>query len=286
MVKSKNKFDTVFLIPAIMFVLIAELVPVLYTTYLGFMKWDIINPPKFTGISNYIKVFTRPELLNALKNTFYWVIGTLIFSVGFALLVAVLLSKIKGKIIFKSIFFIPSTLSPTVAAIIWRRTLSSQKGALPSLLELFGVHLQPILTNTHINTFVMIGVWTWQFFGINLILFLVGLETIPQEPIEAAMIDGANSRQSFLYIIVPLLRPIMLLVVANSLINTIRMFDIPWVMIQGGPGRASETLAISLYRESFLLFKMGLGSAIAVVISILTLLASYRYIMILGQRKG
>jgi len=250
------------------------------------MKWDIINPPKFVGISNYIKVFTRPELLNALKNTLYWVVGTLIFAVGFALLIAVLLSKIKGNIIFKSIFFIPSTLSPTVAAIIWRRTLSSQQGALPSLLGLFGAHIQPILTNTHINTFVMIGVWTWQFFGINLILFLVGLETIPQEPIEAAMIDGANQRQAFLYITVPLLRPIMLLVIANSLINTIRMFDIPWVMIQGGPGRASETLAISLYRESFLLFRMGLGSAIAVVISILTLLASYRYIMILGERRG
>ncbi len=100
------------------------------------------------------------------------------------------------------------------------------------------------------------------------------------------MIDGANERQAFLYIIVPLLRPIMLLVIANSLINTIRMFDIPWVMIQGGPGRASETLAISLYRESFLLFKMGLGSAIAVVISILTLVASYRYIMILGRKRG
>ncbi|RKX95765.1 MAG: sugar ABC transporter permease [Spirochaetes bacterium] len=286
MAKLRKEFDSIFLIPAIIFVIIAELVPVFYTTYLGFMKWDIINPPKFVGISNYIKVFTRPELLNALKNTLYWVVGTLIFAVGFALLIAVLLSKIKGKIIFKSIFFIPSTLSPTVAAIIWRRTLSSQQGALPSLLSLFGAHIQPILTNTHINTFVMIGVWTWQFFGINLILFLVGLETIPQEPIEAAMIDGANQRQTFLYITVPLLRPIMLLVIANSLINTIRMFDIPWVMIQGGPGRASETLAISLYRESFLLFKMGLGSAIAVVISILTLLASYRYIMILGERRG
>ncbi len=284
--KVKGGVDTVFLIPAIIFVLIAELVPVIYTTYLGFMQWDIINPPKFVGISNYIKVFTQPELLNALKNTLYWVVGTLIFAVGFALFVAVLLSNVKGRVIFKSIFFIPSTLSPTVAAIVWRRTLSSQMGALPSLLALFGINMHPVLTNTHINTFVMIGVWTWQFFGINLILFLVGLETIPREPVEAAMIDGANERQAFLYIIVPLLRPIMLLVIANSLINTIRMFDIPWVMIQGGPGRASETLAISLYRESFLLFKMGLGSAIAVVISILTLIASYRYIMILGRKRG
>jgi len=283
--RGKLRTDTLFLIPAMVFVLMSELVPIVYTTYLGFMDWDIINPPKWAGISNYVKVFSTPELINALKNTIYWVLGTLIFAVAFPLFIAALLNRVKRRTIFKLIFFIPSTLSPTVAAIFWRRTLASQKGALVSLLDLFGVQIQPILTNPQINTFVMIGVWVWQFFGINLILFLVGLETIPQEPVEAAMIDGANPRQAFFRIILPLLKPISMLVIANALINSIRMFDIPWVMIQGGPGRASETLAISLYRESFLLFKMGLGSAIAVVISIMTLLASYRYILTLGKGR-
>jgi len=283
--RGKLRTDTLFLIPAMVFVLMSELVPIVYTTYLGFMDWDIINPPKWAGISNYVKVFSTPELINALKNTIYWVLGTLIFAVAFPLFIAALLNRVKRRTIFKLIFFIPSTLSPTVAAIFWRRTLASQKGALVSLLDLFGVQIQPILTNPQINTFVMIGVWVWQFFGINLILFLVGLETITQEPVEAAMIDGANPRQAFFRIILPLLKPISMLVIANALINSIRMFDIPWVMIQGGPGRASETLAISLYRESFLLFKMGLGSAIAVVISIMTLLASYRYILTLGKGR-
>jgi multiple sugar transport system permease protein len=274
-----------FLIPAAIFVLLAELVPVAYTTYLGFMEWDVINPPKWVGLSNYLKVFSTPELLNALKNTGFWVAGTLIFAVGLALLVAVLMSRIEVRGVFKLIFFIPSTLSPTVAAIFWRRVLASQQGALISILEAAGIPVEPLLTNPEINTFIMIGVWTWQYFGINLILFLVGLETIPREPVEASMIDGANSWQVFYHIVLPLLRPIMLLVVANAVINSVRMFDIPWVMIQGGPGRASETLAISLYRESFLLFRMGLGSAIAVVISILSLLASYRYLLSLGGGK-
>lgn len=277
--------DSLFLIPALAFVLMAELVPIVYTTYLGFMQWNIINPPKFVGLANYIEVFSTPELVNALKNTLYWVIGTLIFAVAFPLFIAILINRVERTALFKTIFFIPSTLSPTVAAIFWRRILSSQKGALASLLHIFGVQLQPILTNPQINTFVMIGAWTWQFFGINLILFLVGLETIPHEPIEAAMIDGANPRQVFYYITLSLLKPIILLVVANALINTIRVFDIPWIMIQGGPGRASETLAISLYREAFLLFRMGLGSAIAVVISIITLLVSYRYMLTLRDRK-
>lgn len=265
--------------------LLAELVPVIYTTYLGFMEWNFIQPPKWAGLSNYLKVFSIPELLNALKNTAYWVAGTLIFAVGFPLLIASLLTQVRGKVIFKTIFFIPSTLSPTIAAIFWRRVLSSQQGALYPILEAIGLTGQPLLTIPRINTFVMIGIWTWQYFGLNLILFLVGLETIPREPVEAAMIDGAGRVQVFFRIVIPLLRPIMLLVLANAVINSIRMFDIPWIVIQGGPGRVSETLAISLYRESFLLFRMGLGSAIAVVLSIFTLLASYRYLTVLGGRK-
>ncbi|RLE11181.1 hypothetical protein DRJ04_08515, partial [Candidatus Aerophobetes bacterium] len=167
--RGKLRTDTLFLIPAMVFVLMSELVPIVYTTYLGFMDWDIINPPKWAGISNYVKVFSTPELINALKNTIYWVLGTLIFAVAFPLFIAALLNRVKRRTIFKLIFFIPSTLSPTVAAIFWRRTLASQKGALVSLLDLFGVQIQPILTNPQINTFVMIGVWVWQFFGINLI---------------------------------------------------------------------------------------------------------------------
>jgi multiple sugar transport system permease protein len=275
----------VFLIPAIALVIVAELVPVAYTVYLGFMKWDVITPPKWIGISNYLRVFSTPELLNALKNTVVWVVGTLLFPVGLALVIAVLINSIKLKGLFKAIFFIPTTLSPTVAAIFWRRVLASRHGALNAIFAAFGITPVALLTNPKINTFIMLGVWTWQFFGLNLILFLVGLETIPKEPIEAARVDGANSWQIFYHLTVPLLRPITLVVLANAAINSVRMFDIPWVMIQGGPGRASETLAISLYRESFLLFKMGLGSAIAVVISIFALILSFRYLLAMRGSK-
>jgi multiple sugar transport system permease protein len=274
-----------FLVPALAFVMLAELVPVVYTTYLGFMKWDLISPPQWAGLQNYIQVFSTPELLNALKNTVLWVIGTLLFPVGLALFIAVLISRVRVQGVYKVFFFIPSTLSPTIAGIFWQRVLASQKGAINALLVAGGMEAQVMITNPEINTYLMIGVWTWQFLGLNLILFLVGLETIPREPIEAAMIDGANSRQIFFNVTFPLLAPITLLVVVNAVINTVRMFDIPWVMVQGGPGRASETLAISLYRESFLLFHMGLGSAIAVIISVLTLALTYRYLISTGQSQ-
>ncbi len=281
-IKGENPY--LFLIPALALVALAELVPVGYTIYLGFTKWDLINPPEWVGLKNYIKVFSTPELVNAIKNTTFWVVGTLFFPVGLSLMIALLIKRIQMQTLFRVIFFIPSTLSPTIAGIFWHRVLASQKGALNFIFLSAGTSAPALITNPEINTFLMIGVWTWQFLGLNLILFLVGLETIPKEPIEAAMIDGANRSQVFRHVKFPLLAPITLLVVANSVINTIRMFDIPWVMAQGGPGRASETLAISLYRESFLLFRMGLGSAIAVIISIITLALTYRYLVSTGTK--
>jgi ABC-type sugar transport system permease subunit len=273
-----------YMLPAALFVLVAELVPVFYTAYLGFMDWNFITPPKWVGLENYLEVFSKQALLNALKNTAYWVTGTLLLAVALPLLVANLVNKTRLKVLFKTIFFIPSTLAPTIAALFWRRTIESQQGALVPILSALGISIPPIITDPHINTFVMIGIGAWQYFGLNLILFLVGLETVPSEPREAAMIDGANAFQSFFRIVLPLLRPITLLVVVNAVINSVRTFDIPWVMIQGGPGRISETLAISLYRESFLLFHMGLGSAIAVVISLFTLIGSYRYLTMIGRK--
>lgn len=284
--KAKIGVSFHYMLPAALFVLVAELVPVFHTIFLGFMEWNAITPPKWVGFANYLKVFSTPELLNALKNTVFWVVGTLILAVALPLLVAVLINRTRLKRFFKTIFFIPSTLAPTIAALFWRRTISSQQGALVPILAVLGISVPPIITNPQINTFVMIGIGAWQFFGLNLILFLVGLETIPPEPKEAAMLDGANTFQTFFHIIFPLLVPITLLVVMNAVINSVRTFDIPWVVIQGGPGRISETLAISLYKESFLLFRIGVGSAIAVVISVLTLLASFRYLTMMGRRGG
>lgn len=250
------------------------------------MSWDIITPPEWAGFKNYLRVFSNPELLNALWNTLLWVLGTLVFPVGLALVLAKLITRAARQGIFKTFFFLPATFSPTIAAIIWRRVLASQQGAIMSLVERMGGAATPLLTNADINSYIMIGVWTWQFLGLNLILFLVGFETLPREPLESAQIDGASQRQIFFRVEVPLLWPILMLVVANAIINSARMFDIPWVMIQGGPGRASETLAVSLYRESFLLFRMGLGSAIGVVISALTLLLSFRFLSSFRGKTG
>jgi len=279
--KGRRRIGTyIFILPAFLSVLFAELLPVAYTTYLSFMKWDIINPPRWVGLSNYVRVFTEQIFLRSIMNTALWVIGALVFAGFLPLLVAVAINNLKLKGLFKTIFYISIPIAPTTAAIFWYPIYSTQPGALNSIFRALGLsHLvKPWLADPRINTFLMIGVAVWQWFGISLIIYLVGLETVPKECIEASKLDGANSRQIFYHIVLPLLRPTTMLVIANIIINFARVFDIPWTMIEGGPARMSETLSITMYRESFLLFHVGLGSAIAVCIAVFTLVFSLQYL--------
>lgn len=272
-----SKLDPyVFLMPALFFVIGAELLPAGYTIYLSFTKWNVITSPEWTGLSNYLQVFSSPQVLNAFKNTILWLIGTLGFPIVLALFLAVIINSVRFQGFFKTVFYLPVTLAPTVAAVIWKIVYSTQNGAINSLFKVMGLGTSQLLANSSINTFLMIGVWAWQFLGLNLVLFLVGLQSLPKAPIEAAKVDGANFWQIFYHVTLPLLKPITMLVVANAMINTTRMFAIPWVMTHGGPSRASETLAISMYRESFLLSNMGYGSAIAVIIALITLIFAWR----------
>lgn len=269
-----------FILPAFLWVLATLLLPVAYTTYLSFMKWDIIGTPKWVGLSNYITIFTKHFVIRSVLNTVLWVIGMLVFAGGLPLLIAVGINSLKLKGLFKIIFYISIPIAPTTAGVFWFTVYSTQPGALNSILRVVGLGqlVKSWLMDTQINTFLMIGVAVWQWLGISLILFLVGLESIPKECIEASKLEGANSRQIFYHILLPLLRPTNMLVIANIIINFARVFDIPWTMVQGGPARMSETLSITMYRESFLLFHLGLGSAVAVFIAIITLVFSLRYL--------
>jgi ABC-type sugar transport system permease subunit len=128
------------------------------------------------------------------------------------------------------------------------------------------------------NTLTMILAHTWQATGVSVVLFLVGLQAIPRDPIEAARIDGATGWTLFRYITWPLLRPMTVVVIGISLVNSLKTFDVIWVMTQGGPYRSSETLAVTMYRETFLLFRYGYGAAIAVVLSIIVFSLSWLYL--------
>lgn len=276
----------VYMLPAISFVGVFLLYPVVYTLYVSFTKWDGLNPPKFIGLQNYVQMFHERVFSTSLLNTVIWVVATLLFPVLLGLLLAVFINRIPLQGLYKAVFYLPYAISATSVAVIWTYMLAPD-GTINQLLRVVGLDTlaRPWLMEPPWNTITMLIAFTWQTTGTNMILFLVGLQAVPTDPVEAAKLDGASSFQTFRHIILPLLRPITTVVVTISVVNSFKVFDLIWVMTLGGPYRSSETLAVTMYRESFISFRLGFGAAIANFLSLVVILFSIVYLRSIFKRE-
>jgi multiple sugar transport system permease protein len=277
--KNYNKFASyLYVLPAFLLVFFLLLIPMFQNIYYSFFQWDGISQPIFNGLNNYIQLFKDSNFLTSFLNTILWVVFTLLFPVFGGLLIAVFLRGIKFSDFFKSIFYIPITISFVATGIIWNYMYSRQIGVLNTILGLFGVDKISWLTSVPLNTFSLLITWTWQQLGVNMVLFLMGLTSIPVEQTEAASIEGANRWQVFIYVTFPMLRPITTVVIAMATANSFKVFDLIYVMTRGGPYRSSETLAVTMFRESFTMSNMGYGASISVVLSIIVVAISVIYL--------
>ena len=248
------------------------------------MEWP--NSTQFIGLKNYVQMFQETVFATSLLNTVIWVVATLLFPVLLGLLLAVFVNRIPFQGFYKAVFYLPYAISATSVAVIWTYMLAPD-GTVNQLLRLIGLDsfARPWLMMPPWNTIAMLVAFTWQTTGTNMILFLVGLQAIPTEPVEAAKLDGANGFQTFRHIILPLLRPITTVVVTISVVNSFKVFDLIWVMTLGGPYRSSETLAVTMYRESFISFRLGFGAAIANSLSLIVILFSIIYLRSIFRRE-
>ncbi|MEU6782578.1 sugar ABC transporter permease [Nonomuraea angiospora] len=268
-----GRFGYGYVAPAVLLVAGLLYAPFLWTAYLSFTRYDGLEPAQWIGAHNFGKLLDDPALLTSIRNTLLWVIGTMVLPVGLGLLVAVLSYDIKGGVLFRVPFLLPYALSGAGLAMVWSPILSHD-GIANQLLGVDTAFLQ----DAPVNTLAMLLVWTWQQLGVNMLLFVVGLQSIPKEPIEAARLDGAGGWRLFRYVIWPLMRPLTAVVVGLALVASLKTFDIVWVLTQGGPGRNSETLAVTMYKETFVASDYGYGSAVAVMLTVVTGLASYLYL--------
>jgi len=264
-------------IPALLFVVIFLFVPVIENIYYSFFKWDGLSEPIFIGVRNYIKVINDYSFVSSFINTMIWVIFTLIFPVFGGLLIAYYIRGLKFENFYKTIIYIPFTISFVATGVIWTYIYGRDLGVLNGILSIFGVDKINWLTNYPLNNFSLIIAWTWQQMGVNLVLYLMGLSTIPKEPVESAVIEGANKFQVFIYIIIPMLKPISVVVITMAMVNSFKVFDLIYVVTRGGPAKTTETLAITMFRESFVMFNMGYGSAISIILTAIILLISFIY---------
>lgn len=277
--KYHNKFVSyLYIVPSFLLVFFLLLIPMLQNIYYSFFQWNGIAAPVFNGVHNYIQLFKDSNFFTSFTNTILWVVITLIFPVFGGLLIAVFLRGIKFGNFFKSIFYIPITISFVATGIIWNYMYSRQIGVLNAFLTLIGVDKISWLVNVPLNTFSLLITWTWQQLGINMVLFLMGLTSIPVEQTEAATIEGANNWQTFIHVTFPMLRPITTVVVVMATANSFKVFDLIYVMTRGGPYRSSETLAVTMFRETFTMSNMGYGAAISVVLSIIVVAISAIYL--------
>lgn len=268
-----------FVSPAVLIVAVLLYLPFLYTVYLAFTDYNGLGTPNFVGISNFVEFARDPALVTSVRNTLFWLVGATVLPVLLGLVVAVLSHGIRGGSWFRIPFLLPYALSGAGLAVIWGFILQPGGAAnqVLSALHLPGADTS-FLTQQPINTIAMILAMSWQQMGVNTLLFMVGLQSIPTEPLEAARVDGANAWQLFRSVTWPMLRPLTTVVVGLSLVASLKTFDIVWVMTQGGPGRSSETLAVSVYRDAFVSGHYGEGAAVAVALTVMTGVVSYLYL--------
>jgi ABC-type sugar transport system permease subunit len=269
----------ILIAPSVLLVAVVLYAPFLWSLFLSFTHYDGGAAPQWAGLANYRELFHDPVLATTVRNTGLWVLGTLLLPVGLALLIAVTAHNLKGGSWLRLPFLLPYALSGTVTAVAWNFVLQDH-GALNTLLAT--LHLPggsvSFLTTAPLNTIVMILAQTWQSIGVNLLLFTIGLQAIPRDPIEAARIDGASGWTLFRRIIWPLLRPLTAVVVGLALVAGLKTFDLVWIMTQGGPGRSSETLGVTMYRDAFVGGEYGYGAAVSVLLTAIGLIVSLLYL--------
>lgn len=270
-----NIWRLLFLAPPLVIFGVIVIWPLLDSFFYAFTNWNGFDPNyKFVGLANFAKISSDPLFLGAAINTIIWIIAAILLPTLIGLALALLLdSRVKGANVFKSIFYLPICLSAIVVGQIWTWIYQPDWGLLNSAL---GLMIGEKVTYAWMAKpasalYAVIIAWSWQQTGLAMVIFLAGLTAIPSDLTEAADIEGASRLQHIRYVILPLLRPATVVVVALMVINSLKGFDILYIMTGGGPFNSSDTLAMHMYNESFKKYFMGYGSAISVVLFLITL---------------
>jgi multiple sugar transport system permease protein len=272
-----------FLAPAFIFIIVFVIFPVFQTVYLSFLS----PTGEFVGFSNYADVLSRKEIVNlagfpknppygALIHNLLWISIHLPLSLFSGLILAIILKDVKGASIVKSAIFLGMVAPMIVGGIILRFTFERGVGIVNAFFNLIGLeHLTKTWTNypdTALFALIFGSVWLWT--GFSMILYSAGLATIPKDYYEAAKIDGASPWRTFFHITLPMLKPITIVVVTMTVLWELKIFDIVYIATRGGPGGATNVLALQMYRYAFKYFEFNSAAVVATFLTLLTLVVT------------
>lgn len=273
-IRRNKKYIIAGLGPALIIYMLFVIIPIFRSFYYGFMDWNGIGVAKYIGLKNFKQILVDPYFWKSFKNNIYVVIASILGQIPIALVLAIILSrKLKGVKFFRTVYFLPMVVSTVVVALLWSNIFNSQIGILNNFLKFIGLKslAQNWLGNPKIAIFSACIPIIWQFVGLYFIIFLAAIQNISESLFEAAEIDGATETQKFMSITFPMLWDTIKVAVVLCISGSMKAFDLIYVMTGGGPGRSTELMAIYMYNKTFTVYKYGYGSAVSLVIFVISL---------------
>ncbi len=264
--KSRNRWGIVFILPQLISLVCLGIIPIVIAFVLSFFDWNGFSSPVFTGFQNFKAVFTDPDTAIAIKNTLIYSVIYVPCSIALSLGLAMLLNKAWGKMFYRAVFFLPQIVTSVGIAVVWSWIYQPQFGILNMILRFFGIEGKEWLRDPSTAMGAVIVMSIWWGLGYNIVLFLAGLQNVPKTYVDAAKIDGANERQVFFNITIPLISPTTLLVTITTMINAFQVFDQMFLLTSGGPAKKTYTMAIHIYQTAFKSYELGKASTAALIL--------------------
>ena len=244
--------------------------PVIFSIVLTFHQWNIISPMKFVGFDNYIHLFSDRLFIKSILNTLVFLMIHIPLQIVVALLLAYILNqKLALRGFFRSAFFMPFVISGVVVTMLWQQMYGFDNGLINNLLSHIGLSKVAWLTNTHVAMVSIAIMATWKNVGLYVILFLVGLQSVPERYYEAADVEGASSWQKFRFITLPAINPTIFMVVIMSTIGGFSLFIEPYIMTDGGPLNSTMSAMLYIYKQAFGYYHMGYSATLSIVFTMI-----------------
>ena len=258
-----------FILPTYIGFTIFILYPLVESVRISFQEFSLLRGSTYIGFDNYVQMFADGRLRIAYINTVIFTLFAVFFNAGIGLILAVMLNRrlpVLMRNLYRSIFFFPVLIAHTYIAVIWRFLYQQDTGVINYYLGLFGIEAIPWLSNAHWAMAAIIILDVWKNTGFAMLVFLAGLQSIPNEYYEAAQLDGANERQLFFRITIPLLSPTIFFILVIFMIGALQVFDTIIVLTQGGPGDATRSVVLYVYEIAFRTFNMGYAAAVSMTL--------------------
>ena len=263
-------------IPGILVFVFAILAPIALSVYYGFTDYSGMGKATFIGMDNYKQLMMDQVFHKSLLNSLFLAIGFIVIQHPIAIIVAAVLDKLQGKAegIFRCIYFIPNVISVAVIAYLWKFVYNPDFGLLNNFLKMFGYTGKINWFSTDLAIWSVLLVLIWHGFGWGMLIYYTGIKNIDPVLYEAASIDGANGKTTFLQITLPLMKPVIQINVTMAIISALKQMETVYLLTNGGPGNSTQFAANYLYKQAFKAFKYGYGNSIGIVFIIICLIVT------------